>query len=101
MQVIWTESAKLALKEIYNYYKRKASVKVAQKIRLNIFSSTKHLDKQPKMGHVEELLEDKEFEYRYLVEGNYKIIYFIKNKSVFIATVFDTRQSPEKLKKKI
>lgn len=38
--------------------------------------------------------------YRYLVEGNYKIVYKVYNeeKEILISTVFDTRQNPTKLK---
>ncbi len=39
-------------------------------------------------------------EYRYPVEGNYKIVYKYQSEtqSVDIAMIFDTRKDPEKLK---
>ena len=38
--------------------------------------------------------------YRYLVSGNYKIVYRViqKEKTVLIAAVFDTRQDPDDLR---
>ena len=38
--------------------------------------------------------------FRYLVEGNYKIVYkyYPESKGILIATVFDTRQDPEEMK---
>jgi hypothetical protein len=41
-----------------------------------------------------------ERQYRYLIEGHYKIIYSYdrKNQVSFIHTIFDTRFNPEKLK---
>jgi len=36
--------------------------------------------------------------YRYLVEGNYKIIYRIKDESIVVDSVFDCRQNPVKMK---
>ena len=37
--------------------------------------------------------------FRYLVEGNYKIVYkyFSDKKEILIVTVFDTRQNPKKM----
>lgn len=52
-----------------------------------------------KMGQVEELLPNESYEYRYLVEGFYKIIYRLNNGKAEISRIFDTRQSPEKIKK--
>lgn len=38
--------------------------------------------------------------FRYLVEKDYKIVYkiYLEEKTILIATVFDTRQNPTKLK---
>jgi len=41
------------------------------------------------------LIELKE-EHRSIIRGNYKIIYKIKQKKVFITDIFDTRQDPDK-----
>ncbi len=60
------------------------------------------LIENPKLGQKEILLENREIEYGYLVEANWKIIYSIdeKNKTVRIADVFDCRQEPEKIEQK-
>ena len=49
------------------------------------------------MGPIEELLRHRKNEYRYIVDGNYKIIYWIDEHFIKIASVFDSRQNPEKL----
>jgi plasmid stabilization system protein ParE len=76
-----------------------AGDKVASKIRKSIFNATKPLIKQPLIGQIEENLIELKQEHRYLVEGNYKIIYRIINNDVYITDVFDTRQNPEKMKR--
>jgi hypothetical protein len=38
-------------------------------------------------------------DFRYLVESNYKIIYWKEDEIITIASVFDCRQNPEKSKK--
>ncbi len=51
----------------------------------------------PKMGQIEENLESLGLGHRYLIEGNYKIIYRIQGKIISITDIFDTRQDPEKM----
>lgn len=41
ISIIWTEYARIQLKEIYLYYKTEANQAIAQKIRKNIFSATR------------------------------------------------------------
>lgn len=99
MKVIWTKEALQETKTIYNYYKFRASIKVAKSIRDKIFSSTKNLNKQARKGQAEELLTHKNGEFRYLLTGNYKIIYKIIENEVYIMKVFDCRRNPEIIKK--
>jgi len=86
------------LEDIFNYYKNKASKRVARKLVKQIIDRTIQLEQNPKSGPKEPLLSDRKFEYRYLVEGNYKIIYWIEDNYIKIATVFDCRQNPIKMK---
>jgi len=81
----------------FSYYS-KASKKVADKITNSIVDKTIMLEITPRMGQKEELLAHFKQEIRYLVQGNYKIVYLIKENIVSIATVFDCRQDPIKLK---
>ena len=76
-----------------------ASEKVAIKIRKSIFTATRQLIAQPFIGAVEENLFELKQEHRYLVEGNYKIIYRIINNDIYITDIFDCRQNPQKLKR--
>ena len=45
----------------------------------------------------EESLSDLGKGHRYIIRGNYKIIYKIQNQKMYITDVFDTRQNPEKI----
>ena len=96
--VLWSDSAIDELQEIYDYFKLKANKKIADKISNAIIDKTIMLEENPRMGQREEILKHKYDEIRYLVEGNYKIVYLIIDKIVTIATVFDCRQNPKKLK---
>lgn len=96
LKVFWTDTALYQLKDIFDYYKLKANVKVARSIVNKIVNKTIQLERIPGSGSIEPLLAKRKFEYRYLVEGNYKIIYWIENNYVKIAMVFDSRQDPKK-----
>ncbi|MBI5540074.1 MAG: type II toxin-antitoxin system RelE/ParE family toxin [Bacteroidia bacterium] len=96
--VVWSDSAIEELRNIYDYYYSKASKRVADKITNSIVDKTILLEITPRIGQKEELLAHFKQEIRYLVQGNYKIVYLIKENIVSIATVFDCRQDPIKLK---
>ena len=57
------------------------------------------LEKQPFIGALEPLLQARVKEYRYLVQENYKIIYFVEEEKneVVVANLFDSRQNPSKI----
>ena len=97
MKIIWSDFASKALSEIYVYYKEVAGIKVAQQIKKEIFSSAKQLIFHPNSGQTELTLQVLNEGHRYLVTGNYKIIYKEVNEGILITDVFDTRQDPIKL----
>ncbi len=97
-QVIWTNEALSDLEIIYDFLAEK-SPQAAQRIVEIILSRASQLESFPESGARLDRIKFNENDYRYLVEGNYKIIYTyrILNRVVYIATVFDTRFDPEKL----
>ncbi|WP_434979133.1 type II toxin-antitoxin system RelE/ParE family toxin [Daejeonia sp. YH14] len=99
LEIFWTKFAEDKLQDIFYYYKSKAGSKVAKKITTEIVDKTIDLDKNPKIGPIEEFLIERPQEFRYLVSTNYKIIYYVnlETERIVIANVFDTRQNPEKL----
>ena len=101
LKIYWTDFSKKELKNIFNYYKENASLNVAKKLVVGITKEALKLKKNPTIGQEEELLENDSREFRYLVFKSYKIIYFInlEKNSIEIFDVFDTRQSPIKMKR--
>jgi len=97
MKVYWTDFAKKSLKEIYYFYKAHASEKIAKKLKSQIFLKAKLISKKPKLGQIEVFLEDVGLGHRYVLSGNFKIIYLIQGDSIFITDLFDTRRNPEKI----
>lgn len=98
--VIWSDSAIQDLRYIYDFLYFQASKRIADKISNAIIDKTILLEHTPRLGQKEEMLAHLNMEIRYLIEGNYKIVYWIDENIVTIATVFDCRQNPQKIKRK-
>ena len=98
MKVILTKPAQCRLEEIYSYYSLRVSPSTADKLIAKIRARLKILENHPKAGAIEPILAQLGMEHRYLVQGNYKIVYRIKDKKIFVTDFFDARQNPEKLK---
>lgn len=99
IRIEWSELSERQLKDIFDYYSFEVSPGIARKIINRIIDRVSILESNPLAGPKEELLSDYPEDYRYLVESNYKIIYWEKDNLITIASVFDCRQNPEKIKK--
>ncbi len=99
IKILWSEFALNQLEQIFDYYKYKTNINLAKEIVSKIIDRTILLEINPQIGTKEPLLENQGKEFRYLVEGNYKIIYLISLNYIHIISVFDCRQNPDKIKK--
>ncbi len=90
--IIWTNEAFDDLLQIEDYLGQEKSQKVIDKI----IARTRQLEDFPLSGRVQPTQTRQE--YRFLVEGLYKIIYSYRLNKVYINTIFDTRQDPDNLK---
>lgn len=99
LTVYWTQFAENKLEDIFEYYKFKAGIRVAQTLVNGIIDISLSVEFNAYGGQKEELLSERKQDFRYLVFKNYKIIYWIDEfkQIVFISNVFDTRQNPQKL----
>ena len=94
MKILWSDFATQSLLEIYLYYKEVANVDIARKIKASIFSTTKQLLKHPQSGQIEKNLVKLNQNHRYLIDGNYKIVYKEVSEGILISDIFDCRQDP-------
>jgi toxin ParE1/3/4 len=97
--VIWSAEALADLGTIYDFIVEK-SQQAAERIVNVILARTKQLESFPESGAMQEAVKIKSKEYRYLVEGNYKIIYSHQPgiQVVYVEIIFDTRYNPDILK---
>jgi plasmid stabilization system protein ParE len=98
MKIKVTENAEDRLKEIYQYYKREASITIARRIKNDILERIKILKDYKELGPVDEHLKYLNLKHRKLTEGNYKVVYRVEEDTIYITDVFDTRQDPDKQK---
>lgn len=99
MKIEWSELAEIQLKDIYDYYTLNASPRISRRIINRIIERVDVLITNPLIGAKEELLSGYSQDFRYLIEGNYKLIYWFDKDSITIASVFDCRLNPLKIKK--
>jgi len=97
--VIWSNTALHDMETIYDFIVEK-SQPAAQRIIETILGRAKQLESFPESVVKQETAMPAVKEYRYMVEGDYKILYSYQAEiqRVYIATIFDTRYNPEKMK---
>lgn len=99
MRIEWSELSTRQLYNIYDYHAFEKCLDIASKIVDRIIKGVSILESSPLVGPKEELLNDYPEDFRYLIESNIKIIYWKKENLITIASVFDCRQNPTKIKK--
>ena len=52
----------------------------------------------PYIGQREYLTSNPDRQYRRIIESHFKIIYYIRNDTIFITDIFDSRQDPGTMK---
>ena len=101
MQVRWLADALNDLDEVISYCAEQYGQDVALRFYECIEQNTVRLSQNPRLGPLEPLLSHLSAEYRYVVEGHYKEIYFIKSDVVYIAALWDCRQEPAMMERKV
>lgn len=91
--VFLTENASRDILEIWKYIAVNDSIMAADKIRKGLEKTAKSLENMPGRGHVSPELERIGItEYKEAHFKVYRMIYFIKEKTVFIIAVLDGRR---------
>lgn len=91
MQVFWTQTAKMDLKEIYMQLKQNYSKETALKIRQELYESPSNI-----VFNEQFQIDEYRIDCRRIVVRNYKILYRIVENSIFIVSIFNTFQNPLK-----
>jgi addiction module RelE/StbE family toxin len=84
VEIFWTELAQEDLQSIFTYISRD-SIRYADRTVDKIILRVDQLEKYPKSGRIVPEFDNKLI--RELLEGNYRIVYQIKDTSIFILRV--------------
>ena len=99
MKIFWSKKALNRLEKLQKFYVELYGSETANLILNQIVEKPEILEDFPELGQIEQnnILEGKEL--RYLIQGHCKILYKIvlEKEMIRIITVFDTRQSPDKI----
>jgi plasmid stabilization system protein ParE len=90
-EIIWSNQAKLALKDIFDYYKDK-SLKTAKNIKSELLNSPKTV-----LFSRQYQIDDINPKFRRIVVRHYKVLYQERNGIIEVIDIISTRQSPELL----
>ena len=98
MQVVWLDEAKVLFKEAISFgflaFGEKAVIRFVDEVQ----RTNERLSVFPRLGKIEPALRGLKREYRSLVvHKNYKVIYYIDDDMVFIASFWSTRCNPNSL----
>ena len=101
VKIYWTPFALKSLDEIKDYIEQETQSKtIAVKYIRKLIDRVEQLKNFKDLGVVEELLKRLKQNSRYLVEGNYKIIYQYQEGKIIITDIFHVKQNPAKIIKR-
>jgi plasmid stabilization system protein ParE len=99
MKINWSLMASKDFAKLYRWYASK-SEKAAKKMFNTLLEKTDRLSSNPYMAPKEPNLYGLPITFRSLVvvDGKFKVIYFIEEDAVHIAYVWDCRQNPQRMR---
>jgi len=96
MKVDITDPAEESIQKIYRLYPEE----VADRVIGDVLDRAETLSELANRGRIVDELRPMNEEHRYILEGNYKIIYKQESDIVYVTDVFDMRQDPSKIEQK-
>jgi len=102
MEVVFTDQSLIHLEESLHFYitELEMPIEKALEIKDRLMQRARSLSNYPYKGQPEPYLSKLEQGHRRIIEGNFKIVYRIENKMIYIVDFFDSHQRPNKLLKR-
>ena len=96
MRVKWSERARKQRDEVANYIRQQFGAKRKYKFKQEIRETTDRLKRSPGIGQIDPLFSDRAKTYRsVIINGLNKLVYFVKDDTIYIAGFWDTRMDDE------
>ncbi|MCD8041554.1 MAG: type II toxin-antitoxin system RelE/ParE family toxin [Tannerellaceae bacterium] len=100
MKLIWLPGALTDLENIYDFYTSRNG-STAKRVIKDILDYINTLSVFPELGKVESIVNYKSYRSLILPKRNIKIIYYLEDSLIYIAFIWDCRQNPETLQKRM
>lgn len=103
LKVVILQSAETDLKEIRTYLTKQFSTQTWQNTYANLKATIRHLGTQPYAGSIPEEIEKLNLsQYRQILSGVNRIIYEVREQTVYVHIIADTRRNlPSLLMKRL
>ena len=96
MRVKWSDHAMIQREIVANYIRDYFGIKHKHRFLQEVRRITEMLKHSPNLGHIDPLFVDCAITYRsVIVQGQSKMVYYVKDDTIRIAAFWDTRQEPE------
>lgn len=93
--IIWTETTKKQLEQIYLYIAEASSITQADNVFENLVNSTSKLPEQPQKNPPDKYKIDNDSSYRAYEIYHFRISYKITEEAIYIVRIRSTRQNPK------
>lgn len=102
MRILWTTKANLRLTNILTYCFTEFGTTVALQFKEGIDNGMRLLSCHPYIGKIEDLYYESH-KVRSLLEGYYKILYYVDDTKeiIYILSLFDCRQDPSRMEEEV
>mgnify|MGYP001777178267 CR=1 FL=1 len=95
MKVIVQKAAARQISRVYTYGEQHFGKQAAEKTHARIMEALRLLAANPRLGITEPLLAGRKREYRSIVVHKlFKLVYYVKDETLYIAALWDTRREP-------
>lgn len=98
LAVIWSQFASERLNLIHDYISYESGSEIiATRYISRILAKVERIRTTPLSGTKEPFLRKKNGNFRFIIEGNYKIIYEVTPRTIYILNVFHMKRNPSKI----
>ena len=102
MKLQFTKQAREEFLRIVSVFAEYAGPRSAEKFIKRVNDRGETLLKHPQIGHPEMLLADRQYKYRSIsLNTNYNLIYYVTKTTIWIVDIWDRRNDPARLVKRI
>lgn len=101
MEIVWSSLATEELLSILEYVESDFDIRVSQRVYEELTNHINLLADFPLLGIHDELYSTENIEVRYLINKQNIIYYLIYKKAVYVLSIANCNQSPERIQKNI